>query len=283
MQENAAGEQSATEDPESRRVDEAGLRTILRDRWREVRVVDVTGSTNADLAAAVARGEAGAGTVLLAGHQVAGRGRLGRSWGAPAWTSVATSVVLRPARSVLTWSWFPLLVGLSVATGITRSTGLPPLLKWPNDVLIDDRKVCGILGQHLPGTPPSVVLGFGLNTWLDQTELPVPTAGSLSLACADHGLPAPDATRVLGEILLDLADRLVDFETGPEAEAIERSRQAWLRLSDTVGRDVRVELGDSRFHGRAESIDTDGRLLVRAGETVRAFSAGDVVHLRRQD
>lgn len=111
---------------------------------------------------------------------------------------MATSVVLRPARSVLTWSWLPLLVGLSVATGITRSTGLPPLLKWPNDVLIDDRKVCGILGQHLPGTPPSVVLGFGLNTWLDQTELPVPTAGSLSLACADHGLSAPDATRVLG-------------------------------------------------------------------------------------
>ena len=95
--------------------------------WRSVEVVAATGSTNADLAVRARRGEP-AGTVLVTDHQQAGRGRLGRTWTAPAGRSIAVSVLLRPDRDPAAWTWLPLLAGLAVADSLRAVAGVPALL-----------------------------------------------------------------------------------------------------------------------------------------------------------
>src|SRR5699024_3084416 len=112
--------------------------------WRRLDVVPTTGSTNADVASA-AQGGAAAGLVLASAHQSAGRGRLARRWEAPPDTSLACSVLVAPARPQAAWGWLPLLVGMAVADGVRAATGIDAGLKWPNDVLVGDRKLCGVL------------------------------------------------------------------------------------------------------------------------------------------
>jgi BirA family biotin operon repressor/biotin-[acetyl-CoA-carboxylase] ligase len=117
----------------------AALRRALLGRggpWTSLDVVTSTGSTNADLAAAAATGTAGAGAVLVAEHQVAGRGRRDRVWVAPPRSSLAVSVLLVPDRvPQARWSWLPLLVGVGVASALAEVAGVQTGLKWPNDVL----------------------------------------------------------------------------------------------------------------------------------------------------
>lgn len=132
--------------------------------WSQVSVVDATGSTNADLAAA-ARDGAPSGTVLVAEHQRSGRGRFTRSWEAPPGAAIAISVLLRPSLTIPLerWTWLPLLAGLAVADALVQVAGVPARLKWPNDVLIEDRKVCGILVERVGD---AAVIGMGINTAL---------------------------------------------------------------------------------------------------------------------
>ncbi|MFW6091869.1 MAG: biotin--[acetyl-CoA-carboxylase] ligase, partial [Actinomycetota bacterium] len=116
-----------------------------------------TGSTNADVAAAAAAGEA-EGYVLVADRQIAGRGRLGRPWSSPAGSSLSVSCLLRPPPTVGPghWSWLPLLVGVAAVEAVRDAAGVEPRLKWPNDVLLDGAKLAGILVERVEGTgtPP---------------------------------------------------------------------------------------------------------------------------------
>lgn len=138
--------------------------------WRDVTVVPQTGSTNADLLAE-ARAGAAEGLVLVAEEQTAGRGRLGRSWSAPPGAGLIFSVLLRPAGVPPTrLGWLPLLTGVAVASAVRDQTGLPASLKWPNDVLVGERKLAGILAE---AHGDAVVVGVGLNITLTQAELPV--------------------------------------------------------------------------------------------------------------
>src|SRR6478735_7289277 len=144
-----------------------------------VRAVASTGSTNADLAAE-ARAGAPSGTVLIADHQSTGRGRFTRRWEASPGASVAVSVLLRAGDvPVARWPWLPLVTGVAVADGLRAAAGIEAAVKWPNDVLIDDRKVCGILAERVDD---AAVIGMGINTTLTEDELPVATATSLALA-----------------------------------------------------------------------------------------------------
>jgi BirA family biotin operon repressor/biotin-[acetyl-CoA-carboxylase] ligase len=236
--------------------------------WRTVTVIQRTGSTNADLAAA-ARERADSGTVLVAGHQVSGRGRLDRTWTAPPGASLAISVLLRPPAGIpaARWTWLPLLAGLAVSDAIAESTGVDAELKWPNDVLIGGRKVCGILAERVGD---AVVIGMGINTRLTADELPVPTATSLALAGAD--VADHDVVAALLSALGGWYRRWTDGED---------LAPALTARCGTIGREVRVELPSADpVGGLAVGIDADGRLLVRTGDAVRPFSAGDVVHLR---
>ncbi len=240
--------------------------------WTRVATVATTGSTNADLAAAARQG-AESGQVLVSDHQSTGRGRFTRVWEAPPGTSLAISALLRPPSDVPAsrWLWLPLLTGLAVADGIRVATGIRAELKWPNDVLIEGRKVCGILAERVDGgAGAAAIIGMGVNTTLASDQLPVPTATSLALAGAEV-----DPGEVAAAIL----------------EALGEWYQRWLGGSDlrvdyaarcsSVGRTVRVLLSATEsVTGEATGVDANGCLLVQVDGTQRAFAAGDVSHLR---
>lgn len=244
--------------------------------WTRLDWVQQTGSTNADLATAAHEGAA-SGRVLIAEHQTAGRGRFARRWETPMGTSLGMSVLVRSARPASDWGWLSLLTGIAVADGIERATGAAPgrvQLKWPNDVLIDNRKVCGILCERVeggPGLPAAAIIGMGLNVSMADHELPVPTATSLRLA----GLP-DDKDAVVVAILSRLGDLLRQWERHGDV------RDAYVRRCASIGRDLRVmESADSVLPGRGVDVDEHGGLVVQLTDgTRRAFAAGDVHHLR---
>ena len=244
--------------------------------WRTLDVVAEAGSTNADLADRARGGEA-AGAVLITEFQSAGRGRLGRTWTAPPGSSIAMSVLVRP-HDVETsrWTWLPLLTGLAVVEALRRAAEAHAVLKWPNDVLVDGRKICGILAERVE-TPsgPACVIGIGLNVHLTDEELPVPTATSLAVL---------NPSRVLGRnplivtILRALEAIYSQWETDDDDAAFALS---YVKRCDTIGRQVRVTMaGDQVVEGVAEAIDRDGLLVVRTETGLRSIGAGDVVHLR---
>ncbi len=253
--------------------------------WTRIDVVDETGSTNADLAAAAREGAPG-GTVLVADHQSAGRGRLGRTWTAPPGSGVALSVLLRPSVPLDRWTWLPLLAGLAVSDGIRQETDLPADLKWPNDVLLLGRKVCGVLAERVEtSTGPAVVIGMGINVHLTAEQLPVPTATSLALTLAELGFPNVPVSRTgLLSTTLRSLERILrhweevagvrDADAGPLA-------LAYRERCTTLGREVRISLSDgTTLDGVARDVDAAGRLVLDTPDGSRTFGAGDVVHLR---
>src|SRR5437899_1944442 len=145
--------------------------------WREIEVVESTGSTNADLLARAQQGEA-EGTVLAAEEQRAGRGRMGRTWTSPPRAALTFSLLLKPAVPPARRGWLPLLTGVAVAAAVTRATGVETGLKWPNDVLAGDgdAKLAGILAE---AAGDAVVVGLGLHVSTEPADFPSPRPGAL--------------------------------------------------------------------------------------------------------
>lgn len=238
-------------------------------------VVDAAGSTNADL-----RGHADDAdgwphlSVLLTRHQTAGRGRLDRRWVAPAGSALAVSVLLRdlPAEPAVR-GWIPLAAGAAMTEAVAAQLPAATVaLKWPNDVLVDGRKICGILAE---ATPHAVIVGAGVNTSMTATQLPVPTATSFAV----HGVVV-DEDELLHSYLSALDGHLTALTAADDAIASGLHAAVAARCA-TVGQAVRVSLpGGSLLDGTAVGIDAEGRLRVEAEGTVHAVSAGDVVHVR---
>lgn len=227
------------------------------------------GSTNAE-ATRLAKAGAGHGLVLCTTDQRTGRGRFERVWEAPAGTMVATTVLVTPRRPVPEWGWLSLLVGIAVVEGIRQTTGLDASLKWPNDVLIDERKCCGILSEAFQTSSGwSVALGFGINVSIDEEDLPVPTATSLRLCGADVS-----AVDVVSAVLVEL-DRL--YRRWDAGESLIDEYRA---LCGTLGKTVRVHAADGDIDGVATGVTLSGCLIVTTDGVAREFAAGDVVHLR---
>ncbi|MFD5001735.1 biotin--[acetyl-CoA-carboxylase] ligase [Streptomyces mutabilis] len=249
--------------------------------WRRVDVVQRTGSTNTDLVARAAAGEADEGSVLVAEEQTAARGRLDRRWSAPPRSGLFFSVLLRPAEvPVQRWGWLPLLTGVAVATGLSRVAGVDTALKWPNDLLVtvgdEERKAGGILAER--AGDDGVVIGVGINVSLRADELPVPRAGSLALA----GAANTDRDPLLRGVLRSLEDwygRWREAEGDPEVSGLQETYAAGCA---TLGRMVRAELpGDRSLVGEAVAVDGDGRLVLATAAGVQEpVGAGDIVHLR---
>src|SRR5215471_10035784 len=153
--------------------------------WREVRAVAETGSSNADLLAAAGTGAA-EGTVLVAEVQTAGRGRLNRRWASPPRAGLTFSVLLRPdGVPAALLGWLPLLAGVAAAASVRAVAAVDATLKWPNDVLVGERKLGGILAER---TGAAVVVGIGINVWQARADLPTDTAAtSLALAAGPWG------------------------------------------------------------------------------------------------
>ena len=248
--------------------------------WTSLDVVPTTGSTNSDLAARA--GDLPEGAVLVAEEQSSGRGRLDRSWVAPARSGIFVSVLLKPAVPVHRWGWLPLLTGVAAATGLTKAAGVDISLKWPNDLLIsvggEERKAGGILAER--AGEDGIVVGLGINVTLGEAELPVPTAGSLLLADA----VSTDRDPLLRAVLRSLEQwygRWVQAGGDPVASGLQTAYTAGCA---TLGRRVRAELpGERMLEGEAVTLDGDGRLVVATeGGGTEAVSAGDIVHVRAE-
>ena len=245
--------------------------------WQEVEVLPSCPSTNAELARR-ARAGTEAGAVLVADHQSAGRGRLDRVWVTPPGSALTFSVLLAPERiPAARWTWLPLLVGIAVAEGVRRVAEVDCTLKWPNDVLVGDRKLAGILVERIERPSGAVaVVGVGLNVSLTEDELPVHTATSLAL----EGAATTDRTVVLREVLRALEALFLQWQADlgdPKLGLVD----SYVRRCSTLGRQVRVDLpSGEQVVGEATGIDTDGRLEVRTAEGRLLLGAGDVVHVR---
>lgn len=212
-------------------------------------------------------------SVLLTENQTAGRGRLDRTWTAPPGASLAVSVMLRRLPGVEARGWIPLAAGVAMADAIAgQLPGRAVDVKWPNDVLVGGRKICGILAE---ATHDAVIVGTGVNTAMTHEELPVPTATSFAL----EGV-AVDADRLLARYLDGLDVLVGGLATSGDAMG-SGLHEAVLRRCVTIGSAVRVSLpGGRMLEGVAVALDADGRLVVRADSVEHAVSAGDVVHVR---
>ena len=216
--------------------------------------------------------------VYVADQQTAGRGRSGRHWDAAPGSSMLASVLIRPIGVRPTeLAWLPLIAGLSMVDAIASLPGsVRADVKWPNDVLIHERKVCGILCELLPDAS-GVVVGSGVNVLQNQDELPVENATSLKIAGTHIG----EVDELLYAYLRQLQRNIAEFESLAGeldgSELLDRIKAA----CTTISRDVRVVLpNDKEFFGVAVDIDGLGRLVVRGSSETLAVSAGDIIHLR---
>jgi BirA family biotin operon repressor/biotin-[acetyl-CoA-carboxylase] ligase len=229
--------------------------------------LDSTNRQAADLARAGAR----EGVVVVADHQTAGRGRLGRTWEAPPGSSLLMTVLLRPALDPARLHLVTMAVALAAADACAEVAGFTPELKWPNDLVVEDRKLAGILAEAcIEGNAPQwVVVGIGLNVnWPE--EMPPELSG---IAVAANHLTGGVVDRE--RLLVHLLDRLAGRYASLGSVAGDYRRRC-----ATIGRDVRMELPGETLRGRAVDVDDAGRLLVDTGLTVRAVAVGDVVHVR---
>ncbi len=238
-----------------------------------IRVVDSTGSTNADLAALAASG-ASSGTVLIAEEQTAGRGRLGRAWQSHPGSGIWMSVLLRPAES-LSWSWLPLLTGVATVTAL-RSAGVAADLKWPNDVVVGEpyAKLAGILLERV-SAPVGAIVGIGINVSEAAAH------GFAEATCVERVVGPIDRTALIAEVLRSLAIEFDAWSTAAgNAEACGLADK-YRQLCRTLSWGVRVSLPDGTdLIGPAMGIDSDGHLLVDVNGNLRVIAAGDVTRLR---
>ena len=240
--------------------------------WRSVEVIETTGSTNADLAAR-ARAGAAEGVALVSSEQTAGRGRLDRQWVSPPGTSISMSLLLTPQPEFAQWGWLSLLAGMAVSSAVGELAGgaAEVSLKWPNDVLIRGRKVCGILSERIERPDGAcAVVGIGINVDLTEDQLPVPTATSLAL----EGLPT-DQSRIVAAVLTHV-DRLYrSWQLRGNLRAEYEARCA------SVGAQLTVMLdGERRVSGMGRGVDEWGRLQVTTATGIETYAVGDVVHAK---
>jgi len=242
--------------------------------WREIRVVDETASTNADIRAAADSGE-GEGLVVVAERQSAGRGRLDRQWESPARAGVLMSLLLRPTVASARLPLLPLLTGVAMAEAVRAVAELPAMVKWPNDVLVDGRKLGGVLVERTGDG--AVVVGIGINVSTRPEELPVPTGTSIQMAGG-----SADRESLVKEALRAFERRYAAFTDAGGAPA--SVLPAYREVCDTIGREVEVQLPDgASARGMAVAVDDSGMLVVRGADGVeRTWSAGDVVHVRAE-
>lgn len=235
---------------------------------RKIYAFDTIDSTNG-CARAMAGAGAPEGTVVIAESQTSGRGRLGRPWVANPLENLTFSVVLRPGKSSL--NLLPLLTGVAVADALQESSGVEPDCKWPNDLLLGGRKVCGILleGSLRDDDLEFAVAGIGIN--VNQTVFPpdiAASATSLRLTCGREF----NREELLRTVLLHFerlyqAGRLEEFSSVPGL---------WTARTRMLGKPLLVRMQETTLEGRALRIAPDGGLVIATETGERTVYAGDV-------
>jgi BirA family biotin operon repressor/biotin-[acetyl-CoA-carboxylase] ligase len=233
--------------------------------WR-VSVVEVTGSTQDDLYQLASSGSAIPKTILASEFQTSGRGRLDRTFEAAPQSALTFSIYIEPKVEKEEWSFLTLLAGISVHEALhTLDPQTTVGVKWPNDLLIGEKKFVGMIAQ---ATSKGVVIGIGINVGMSAAELPVENATSLAI----EGFAVLDRNAILAAIINH-------FEINLEMWENDQSFLAQYRAASvTIGKDVEVTLpGGEVVKSRAIDISNAGGLMLEIGSEI---TVGDVVHLR---
>jgi BirA family transcriptional regulator, biotin operon repressor / biotin---[acetyl-CoA-carboxylase] ligase len=243
-----------------------------RARWQlpYLRILDSTRSTNDDVRALAAT-DAPAGSLIIAEHQSAGRGRVGREWQDRPGMSLLFSVLLRPvAHRDPAPGTAPLRIGLALARALRAASGVEIRLKWPNDLVVDDRKVAGILCEAATaGGEMIVVAGVGINVRQRSEDFDLPLRqGATSLEAAG-GAPLRR-----GDVMTSIIDALRPLFRRPLQPLMTDELDTWADLDALAGRAITLTGGAPHSHGTARGIAPDGALLLETGSgTVRVSSA----------
>lgn len=262
------------------------IHSTLSTTWlgRRIEIFDCLPSTNRE-AAQLAQAEVEHGTVVAADSQTAGRGRLSRTWFSPPGANLYCSIILRtagPPERLTEWlSWLPLISALAAAEAIEQVSSIQVSVKWPNDLLISERKVGGILCESGTGTrsDPFQIIGIGINVNLDHDDWPADLRDSATSLWQERKIVV-DRNRLLAQLLLELEqclDELVMHGTN-------RIGLAYYQRCSTIAHTIRATLANGDVVvGLAEGIGQDGSLRVRPQAIQPGSETPEVIHLRVAD
>lgn len=244
---------------------------------KEILSYNKVDSTN-DIAYELAEKGLKEGSVIIAEEQEKGKGRHGRSWSSPSKGGIYLSVILRPRITPNEISKITLLAAVAAARAVRAVTGLPAMIKWPNDILINHKKVCGILTEMKAeqDTAAFLIIGIGINVNTPLRQLP---KGATSLKEEEHKRRREDVSRI--ELARKLLENLEEDYFLLKKEGFKPIINEWKHLSDMLGSRVKVILQNRAFEALAHDIDPDGALVVRrdAG-TLEKISSGDIIMIR---
>jgi BirA family biotin operon repressor/biotin-[acetyl-CoA-carboxylase] ligase len=237
---------------------------------------DSIDSTNLE-AMRQAKSGAQEGLCIIAREQTAGRGRLDRSWQSPKDAGLYFSIVLRPQLRMNAWPLITLMAALAVSDALMKACGLRVDIKWPNDLCVNERKLCGILAETIDTEAGlAAVVGIGIN--LKADSLPA-TVSDLATSVEAATGRMPEGECVVKELIKAIGER---YELLQSPLGDEHTIREWCANSSyAVGRQVRVALGNDTFEGITRGLESDGALRVETkGGKVRIVRAGDVTALR---
>jgi BirA family biotin operon repressor/biotin-[acetyl-CoA-carboxylase] ligase len=248
---------------------------IAGDLGRDIFFYNTVSSTNT-IAAELAE-KCAEGVVVLADSQEKGRGRLGRFWISPAGVNIYISIITKPELDPKDATLITIMTAVGCAIGLRRATGLDVKIKWPNDLMVSDRKLGGILTEMKTASERIIfaILGLGINVNVDIDSFPDDVRETATSIKIETGA-SYSRTEIIVEILNEI-DRWYRIlkEMGRETILSE-----WQCLTSTLGREVKVTVGKETFPGFAESIDDEGRLILRLQSGVlKRISAGDLTIL----
>ncbi len=282
-----------------------GIKNCLNTRFigADIYLFDAIDSTN-DYAHKLAKEGAKEGTVVLSESQSKGKGRLGRTWFSPSGANIYLSVILRPQMPSTQITLLTFAAAIAVAKAIRDAANLDADIKWPNDILIKGKKVAGILSEmeanknppippfKIPLSPPLLkgdigglsggkgglnvrfaIIGIGINVNLGLNDIPTELKDKATSIKSETGIAA-DRTNLICRVLENLEEWYNLFERN----RVNDINEEWKSLAITIGRDVKVQSGNSFIEGRAVDIDESGALLIkdRNGVIQKALS-GDVM------
>jgi len=244
--------------------------SLLGDSYWRVSLFESIPSTQIELVEMLKVEKLPAGTVLIADHQSAGRGRLTRTFETPPQVAVLLSTVLYPIRNTADQGWIPLIVGVAAVNAISRYCGLAPQLKWPNDLLIGELKVGGIIAEQFEDC---VVVGIGINVLQEINELPVPTATSLNLESGEEVIK--NREDLIAYLLKEIRS---EFDAWNLAKDNVEILKKYSKISATLGKQIKLDFqnGESK-ESTAIGFAENGGLLISSGETI---VSADLTHLR---
>ncbi len=240
---------------------------------------DSIDSTNLE-AMRQARAGAPEGLCIIAREQTRGRGRHGRNWLSAKDAGLYFSAVLRPHIDLSSWPLITLMSALAVTDALSGNCALSADIKWPNDLIVDQRKLAGILCETVEtNSGYAVVVGIGIN--LHQNTLPTEVSDTATSVEAETGIK-PDFEVVLNELTKAIARRYAVLQTKNGAEQTIRDWST--RSTYARGKPVRVESGAEVFAGITDGLEKDGalRVILKTGE-IKVVRAGDVQSLRGRD